>query len=386
MKIAAHFADYTHRIERKKLNTFGALGYYRIYSPMQEIKKAHEVDIIGTEIDSFGDSFEANWQNIFRKYDCFWMLHAFGEQSLSAQAYFAHQYNKLLIYDLDDNYLDVPESNPVYEQFKKAESIQDVNSVRTRGALSAAFSLADALVVSTDPLKERMEQHFKDVYGLDKRVYVIPNMNRLADWDFVPPKKHTDKVVIGYSGSNSHQEDLLLAFPAIRRLMQKYPHVYLEIIGAIDKKKLDYYFGSWEPALLERVGMLPATPTFWEYPEHLSKQQWDIGIAPLVDSPFTRCKSHIKWMEYAMFKIPTVASRVYPYFMDIQGKQTIVDGETGFLCKPNDWESKLEKLILHKGLRESIGQNAYDAVKDTWQYADGKILETVDTMFREIAK
>ncbi len=370
-KILAHFTDFTHTPERKKNNTFGALGYYRTYKPAKEIK-GHEVDIRGTDIIEYGDTFETNWREIFVSYDLVWIMHFIHDQNASAQAYFAKKYGTKLVYDLDDNYLDLPESNPVYDKFQKTK--------RERSILSATLSFADALTVSTEPLKERMQAHLKSVFNMEKPIFVIPNMNDVRDWNYKPAPKHKDRIVIGYSGSNSHQDDLLLVLPTINKLMSKYPKLWFEIIGAIDKKKLDIYFKGFAPENLKRIAMLPSTPTFWEYPKYLSEQKWDIGIAPLVDSAFTRSKSHIKWLEYSMYKIPTVASRVYPYFMELTGRETITDGETGYLCMPNEWEAKLERLILDKSLRQKIGQQAYNHVKTNWQYKDSKISETFEKL------
>ncbi len=358
-KILLHYTDFNHRPERRKKNTFGALGYYRTFKPSQFIK-GHQVDVRGTDIANYGKTFEENWENIFKEYDIVWIMHYLSEANMAAQAYFADKYKKKLIYDIDDNYLDVPESNPVHEKFKKAK--------KDRALLSTSFFFANALSVSTEPLKERLQAHFRHVHGVEKEMFVMPNMNDVKDWNFKPAQKHTDKIVIGYSGSNSHQDDLMMVLPSIDKLLTKYPNLWFEIIGAIDKTKLDTYFKGFKPKNLERIAMLPATATFWEYPEYLAQQKWDIGIAPLVDSAFTRCKSHIKWLEYSMYKIPTVASRVYPYFMELAGRETITDGETGFLCNNLEWEKTLERLIEDKSLRERIGQQSYDHVKQNWQY------------------
>lgn len=372
-----HFTDFNHRPERKKKNTFGALGYYRIFKPSQQIKD-HQVDVVGTDIIKFGDDFASNWNNIFKEYDMFWALHFLSDVNASAQAYMAREHKKILVYDIDDNYLDVPESNPVHDQFQKGK--------RDRSIMSASFFFADALTVSTEPLKERLEEHFLEVHGIKKKIYVIPNMNDIKDWNFTPAPKHEDRIVIGYSGSNSHQDDLQVVLPAINNLLSKHQNLWFELIGAVDKKKLGLYFDKFDPKNLNRVAMLPATPTFLEYPEYLAEQKWDIGIAPLVDTAFTRSKSHIKWMEYSMYSIPTVASRVYPYFMDIQGRKTIEHGETGFLCRDPEWEATLEKLILDKELREKVGKQAREDVVKNWQYKDSNINETVNTMLRELKK
>lgn len=369
VKVLMHFTDFQHKPERRKHNTFGALGYYRIHKPSQQLGN-HTVDVRGTDIVNYGDTFESNWENIFKQYDIIWIMHFLSEQNAAAQAFFNDKYKKKLIYDIDDNYLDVPESNPVHDKFKKTK--------RDRSILSTSFFFSNALTVSTEPLQARMKDHFKGVHGIDKPCLLVPNMNDVNDWNFTPAKKHDDKVVIGYSGSNSHQDDLKMVLPSINKLLSKYPKLHFEIIGAIDKTKLKDYFGRFDPKNLERVAMLPATATFWEYPEYLAKQKWDIGIAPLVDTAFTRSKSHIKWMEYSMYEIPTVASKVYPYYVDIEGRDTITDDETGYLCEPNEWENKLSRLIEDKTLRERIGKQAKEYIMDTWQYKHRDFNATVD--------
>ncbi len=261
-----------------------------------------------------------------------------------------------------------------------------MDSARQRATLSASLSFADAITVSTEPLKERLAAHLRHTYNMEKNIYVIPNMNHVQDWNHTPVEKHKDRVVIGYTGSNSHMDDLLMVLPSIKRLMMKHTNLWLEILGVVDKSKVDIYFGGWDRKLLERVAMVPATATFWEYPRWLADQKWDIGIAPLVDNSFTQCKSSIKWFEYAMYKIPTVASRVYPYFMNLDGKKMIQDGVTGFLCYPNQWEVALEQLIVDKHLRERIGQQAYDFVAKEWQYKDSKIQETFERLVAESGK
>lgn len=372
--ILAHFTDFGHSPERKKHNTFGPIGYYRTYKPAKQIKN-YDVDIVGTDIINYNDRFERNWESIFTQYDVFWAMHFVHEVNASAQAFFAQKLGKKLVYDLDDNYLDIPSSNPVYEKFQETK--------RDRAILSTTLSFADALTVSTEPLKERMQAHMKQVYDIDMPIFVIPNMNDVNDWNFKPASKHKDRITIGYAGSNSHQDDLVMIMPVIDKLMTKYPSLWFELIGALDKNKLDIYFKNFNPKNLERVATLPVTATFWEWPEYLSKQKWDIAIAPLVDSAFTRSKSHIKWLEMSMYKIPVVASRVYPYFMDLAGRKTIEHGETGLLCSTlEDWEKNLESLIQSKPLRKKLGQQAYDFIKKDWQYESFN----VDSVFDEILK
>jgi glycosyltransferase involved in cell wall biosynthesis len=216
---------------------------------------------------------------------------------------------------------------------------------------------------------------------MKKNIQVIPNMNDLKDFDF--PKKKSEKFIIGYPGSNSHHDDLQLIAPALGNLMKKYKHLHLEIVGAVDKQQL-YLFKEFDLESLERCNFISGTWTFKEYPELIANSGWTIGIAPLVDSAFTRSKSHIKWMEFSCFKIPVIASRVYPYFMESFKREVIEDDKTGLLVKPKEWENALESLILNESKRKELGENAYNAIKDRWQYGEDfskRMDEVINSMY-----
>lgn len=377
-KILFNYLDYNHNKVREKENTYGGVGYYRLIKVAEMIKAQtnHEVEVMGKEAVHFGDSI-TNWDKVFQKYDVLWLASVYGEQNMAAIFYWAQHHKKKVVMDVDDNYLDLPDTNDMHSKFAPGK--------KERALFSASISLADVVTVSTEPLRDRLQEHFRKVYKLDKKFVVIPNMNDLKDWDFEPIAKDPKKITIGYPGSTSHQDDLIMIMPTLAKLMKKYEHLHLEIMGCISKNKIQTYFGraGFDDDSLMRIGLVRSTDTFKEYPEHLSKQKWDIGIAPLVDSAFTRCKSHIKWMEYSMFNIPVVASRVYPYFMELDGRPTIEHGETGYLVKPNEWEEYLTKLIEDEALRKRIGAQARDAVIENWQYSSKKFDKIVSDVVGE---
>jgi glycosyltransferase involved in cell wall biosynthesis len=75
-------------------------------------------------------------------------------------------------------------------------------------------------------------------------------------------------------------------------------------------------------------------------------------------------------MEAAMIGCPLVASPVYPYIEKIQGLDTIVDKKTGLFAKTTqEWIDCLELLITNATLREEIATNAYNYIRDNWQYS-----------------
>lgn len=357
-KILMYRNDYGANTVRQADDEYGGVGYYRIIKPSQYLK-GHEVTIIGSDLYKKGESEEKRWSTVFKDYDVFWTTYFTDPKIASAMFYHRDKFNKKVIIDLDDNYLDVVPSHPLYHRFKETK--------KERAFLSTILTFADAITVSTEPLKQRIAEHLKKVYKIEKPIFVIPNMNEAKEWDFKPAVKDKNKVVIGYSGSNSHYDDLQMMFPALAKIMDKYPHVYFESMGALGKENIRIFNCFSEEAKL-RCDILPSTWTFKEYPKHLASMKWDIAIAPLKDCAFSRCKSPIKFFEYSMYKIPVIASRVYPYYVPNFDREVITHEQTGLLAKPDEWFDMLERLVLDKTLRETLGNNAYDFVKANWQY------------------
>lgn len=370
-KILFNFADYTHNAKRKKENTYGGIGYYRIIKIAENIL-GHDVKVIGKEITLFGSTLEEQWDNVFKEYDIYWTNYFSSAEAGAAIFYHAQKHGKKVVVDCDDNYLDIPESNLMYDKFKKTK--------KDRAILSTILSFADAVVVTTVPLQQRIKEHIKEVHGIDKNVVIIPNYNDIKDWNYKPVEKSKKDIIIGYSGSNSHHDDMRMVLPAIVNIMKKYKNVRFQCLGIVGTGDIDKVYKGIPKDIMDRMDLVGATETFKEYPEWLSKQKWDIGIAPLVNTPFTRSKSHIKWLEYSMYKIPTIASRVYPYFMPVDGKETIVHGETGLLAKDNEWEKCLEELIVDKEKRDRLGENAYNYIKDNMQYSSVNITSKIDSI------
>lgn len=92
-KILMNFADYMHNEDRKRLNTYGGIGYYRIIKPSENIV-GHEVRVIGKEILHFGDSLEEQWDNVFKQYDIFWTSYFSNEIAGAAMIYYAQKNGK----------------------------------------------------------------------------------------------------------------------------------------------------------------------------------------------------------------------------------------------------------------------------------------------------
>lgn len=374
MNILFYFSDYNANIVRREKNKWGGVGYYRTIKPSQLVK-GHTVKVMGVDLVKKNETPEERWYKVFQEHDVFWTSYFSDPKEASALFYTRDMFNrkgqkKKVVLDCDDNYLDILPSNPLYDKLKPTK--------RDKAFISTILSFADVVTVSTEPLKQRFRKHFKEVYNIEKPIFVIPNMNDIREWDYPLAEKDKKKFVIGYAASHSHQDDLRMFFPHLHRIMQKHKHVHFESIGTIGKNDLGL-FADFSADELGRCDILPHSWTFDEFPKMMSELKWDVGVAPLVDSPFARCKTHNKWMEYSSINLPTIASRVYPYFMSSAGRKTIEHDKTGLLVKPSEWYDALESLILNESKRISLGQNAYEALKTNWQYRDADdVSKTID--------
>lgn len=355
--------DWASSEERKAVDGYGGVGYYRMVKPCEALKKLgwETVHMGRTLAEKYGSSPEKLWPAVFSEFDAVVVKQTDNAQAAGPFFYFAERYNTPIIMDFDDDYFSVKPDQPAWDQFHPGS--------QKRAILAAAVSLVDALFLSTDPLIPAYTGLLKNVFNIETPTYVLPNCSDFKDWPPLPARPEKKRLTIGYAGSITHNADLAMVFPSIFQIMEKYPHVDFEIFGALHRETFEEMTQGVSKRLLQRVKLSTGGHSWEHYPPRLVAKDWDIGIAPLVDDTFTRAKSHIKWMEYTMTNIPTVASKVYPYFMPVHGVPTIEHGKTGMLAvTPDDWIVLLSQLIEDHSLRRTIAANAYKAIGENWQY------------------
>lgn len=142
------------------------------------------------------------------------------------------------------------------------------------------------------------------------------------------PAQHASTV--GYMGSKGHKEDLALVVPALVQLMREHPAMRFETFGTIEMPEELRQFGG-------RVRHHPVQKSYGEFLRTLAGLGWSLGLAPLVDEPFNRCKAPTKFIEYTACGIPVVASDVVVYAAEIPAG-------AGMLVR-HDWKQAIEKLL-----------------------------------------
>ncbi len=268
------------------------------------------------------------------------------------------------IYALDDNFLDFPPDHLDWPIRQKSDVVQ------------YWLREADAVWVTTFTLKERYQE-------FNENIRVIPNA--LDERLLVPPQRAPDlysdfqrPVTVGYMGTFTHDEDLLMVAPALEKLSQRYgSRLRVELVGALGR--LETY---------DRLQKLPLRicrprPEESNYPLFTlwftSQVRWDIAIAPLRDSPFTRSKSDIKFLDYSAIGAAGVFSRSPAYIGSVQSLENgiLVDDD------PAAWYESLERLILEKDLRVGLARNAteYLYAHRTLSVSAYRWLEAIEALF-----
>jgi hypothetical protein len=234
------------------------------------------------------------------------------------------QAEKKLVYVMDDDLLHVPEtlsSGPYYAQ-KYVQA-----SIRTM------IELCDVFLSPSEVLR--------NTYGKGKSAVIEEPCSQYH------PKQHknNDVVRIGFAGSLDRGGDLdTLLGGVLESLLDKYgDYISLEFFGA-------------HPHLADarHLKCIPYCEDYDTYRKTIETLDWDIGLAPMPETPFHACKHYNKWIEYAGLGIAGIYSDVVPYTRIVHSE------ENGLLCAntPEAWTAAISRLIEDRPLRARISQNA----------------------------
>jgi len=201
------------------------------------------------------------------------------------------------------------------------------------------YRQCDAVTASTEPLRQATDHY-------NARVIHVPNLVDPGLYEGVRTRKkearHTDDIRIYWGGGGGHYDDLLIVKEALLQVCAERPNVKL-------------VFGNMVPGWAMD---LPSSRVFYtrlvKFSMFRKLLPWlciDIGIAPLVNNPFNQCKSHVKYLDYAMAGIAGV-------YTDIESYDTVLDNVTGLKAGPDEWYNQIMKLVDDRELRQELGRNA----------------------------
>jgi glycosyltransferase involved in cell wall biosynthesis len=284
----------------------------------------------------------------------------------------AKEHNKAVLYDIDDLVIDKAYTDGIkYLDAMSAEKRSQYDDGVAR--MGKMLRMCDACITTTEGMAEELGKYVPEVFvnrntvsdemmklseravfNRDTLPFVSapdnPNRSGKNKSNYLKYKAISDErrksgaVRMGYfSGSITHNDDIRLILPALRDALAKHKNLELHIVGEL----------SIPTELLAFKNQIAAHDfvDWTKLPELIASV--DINIAPLEDTVFNRAKSEIKWIEAALVKVPTIASKVGAF------ERMIENGATGLLCSTSDeWVSAIDSLIANPKLRAEIASSA----------------------------
>lgn len=232
---------------------------------------------------------------------------------------------RYLLYILDDDLLNVPESLPSGKYF-------GLKAVKNQ--IRQMLALSDGILSPSPLLLEK--------YAAGKGIRLMEPA--IAPAAFRP---HDTKgpVKIGFAGSLDRAGDIeQILGEALLRLHRDFG------------QQVEFAFYGPMPGFAQALGArhIPYSDSYDEYRATINALDWDIGLAPMPDTPFHACKHYNKFVEYAAAGVAGVYSDVQPYS---RLKEEI---GVGVFCEntPDSWYEALSRLTEDGAMREKLRQKA----------------------------
>jgi glycosyltransferase involved in cell wall biosynthesis len=297
-------------------------GFYRIRLPLEELAKhGHETQVVVGKDVRVADA--ATWPIVVgQRVD----KHA----ALSPWRRLAAKSKR--VYEIDDDVFSIEPVNwQAYGVYGRAE---------TQDAVAHAAEVANMVTVTCEPLAEVMRKH-------NENVVILPNF--IPAWAIDLPREPNRRPVVGWAGGASHGRDIGEIAAPLRRFLDRYPGWDAHLMGTDYRPTIRH----------DRCGFTRWIDIKTDAPAYYAALNYDIGVAPLVPSVFSRSKSYIKCLEYAARGIPVVASDCEPY------REFVLHGVTGFLVRrDHEWLKYLSELANDEGLRLEMGVKAREHARN----------------------
>ena len=305
-----------------------------------------------------------------------------------------------VIMDIDDLWF-VDQRHPMYLQIKNS----GIGEMKT-----TMMKLVDA-VSTTTPI---FAQTIKERLGV-KNVVIFPNAVNDEEPQFKPNPTKSDKVRFGWLGGSSHLYDIELMADGISTTHQSLKDKVQFVLCGFDTRGSVTEIDSQTKQQRQRP--IRPTETVWykyekyftndykalddEYVKYLNtfvempfddenkpyRRRWtkdintyamnynnfDVSLAPLVESLFNANKSQLKVIEAGFHKKAIIASETDPYTLDLVS--AIDNGNfnsngNSLLVNPKrnhkEWAKHMKRLVDNPNMIEDLGNRLYETVKDKY--------------------
>lgn len=213
-----------------------------------------------------------------------------------------------LVVDVDDSFEDIPKSHP---NFSDSQRMQEISSF--------LMKTADKVIFSTDALQSKHSCVNSEVVPASVDTRLLRGQSTESLDTRIPLK-------VLYFGSATHCEDFAVVRDSLAKLEDE-GVIELYVAGVCSKESLTRKF--------RKIHM--KNHDYPHFANWLSNFNFDLGIAPLLQSDFNEYKSDLKILELLSIGVPLLATSHGPYLAhrDTPGVKTIQ--------KTDDWEKELRQ-------------------------------------------
>jgi hypothetical protein len=297
-----------------------ANGYYRVIVPLQEMaRRGHTVHWPGDH------TFLELREGRTPAWDAMHMQQMHDEEGLEIIARMRRA-GVAVIWDTDDDVGAVTRGSQGWHRHGGRRGIRR----HFKQALQAAR--AAHLVTTTN---ERLAQVYRE-HGVE---HVVAVENYLSTDDLRHPRRRHQGIVIGITAAGEHEPDLrrMKLGETLDRLLERHDGVRVVAVGVDLRLRAEYrYQYVWGCEIEELIPI---------------ESEFDIGLAPLLDTRFNRARSNVKLKEYAAAGAMWLASPVGPYV-------GMGEPEGGVLVADDDWYATLERFVLDYRARLRLAEQA----------------------------
>ncbi len=222
-----------------------------------------------------------------------------------------------------------------------------------RDLVERMLALADLITVSTPVLAERLAGRTKSPVrvirnALDPDWYAPAAKVATPDGDGPDAPRPGPGVRVVHHGTAARLPEYEVARAAVDAVAGDTPGVRRVWVGSTDARVR---------AVVDETR--PWVQGLSEFGRALGESRPDIGLAPLRDTPYNRCRSELHWLEYSLAGAATVASG----FAGPGPYDPIRHGVDGLIARDRgEWEKHLHALAGSAELRRELAGNARERV------------------------
>lgn len=241
---------------------------------------------------------------------------------------------KKVIYELDDNIFNYPDSPEYQKDNVQQETVSAIKMLRQ----------CDAMTTTTHAIADAVNEL------VDIKVYVLPNQIDFGNFPDIKAEKR-NTFIVGWAGGHFHVQDLSLIEEPLCRILEKYPEVMVAMLGCCPKVLYERYKG--------RIWVEPFN-SIRDFFTKMALMKFDIGLAPLYKTEFAMSRSNLRLLQYAALKIPIIGSEFGEYGTALN------NGLKGVKSEDSEWFGKISSLIENERERKRLGEEAFNYVKENY--------------------